>query len=479
MIYLNTVQRVAKNTGIVIAGDVIFRVISLFITIYLARYLGIVGFGKYSFVFAYLAFFGVITSLGLNTILVREMARDPSMTSKLIGNAYIIKILLTVFAIVLSLIIITLLPYPADTTNYVYIAAFTLLFLSFSDLYGTIFQANLRMEYRIIAKLVFKVLSGGLILWIIFSQGTLTQVILALVFSEMVKTLISYRFSRKIVRAQFDIDPGLLKYLVKVSLPLAFSSVIITIYYHIDIVMLSLMQGDASVGIYSAAYKLSEPLSLIPSAFMVSLFPIMSASFKNSKERILKSYRLGIRYLLIIALPIAMCITLLSDKIILLIYKAPFAESATVLQILIWVLVFISLHYVLTNILISIEKQKLYMICTGLCAIVNLTLNFILIPILSYNGAAIATVATNVVLFMASFYFVSKHLFILPIHKLIVKPVIGCFAMGAFIYCFVDFINVFLLVPLALVVYLAALLALRTFTKEDIDIVKNALSYRK
>ena len=471
---MSTVQRVAKNTGIVTGGNVIFRLISLVVLIYLARYLGTVGFGKYSFVFAYLAFFGVITDLGLQTILVREMSRDSSMAPKLIGNAYIIKLILTVFAVALSMVVITLMRYPTDITSYVYIAAFTLLFLSFSNFYATIFQANLRMEYRIFARLVSRILSAILILWIIFTHGSLMHVMIVLVFSEMVKMLISYFFSRKFVRPKFEIDFGLLKYLFKEALPIALSSVIIIIYFHIDIVMLSLMMGDAEVGIYSAAYTLSEPLSLIPAALMVSLFPIMSASFKSSKEKLIKSYKLGVRYLLIITLPIAIGTTLVADKIILLIYETPFAESATVLQILIWALVFTSMHYVLTNLLISINKPKLYTVSTALCAIVNVTLNFILIPMLSYNGAAIATVITNVVLFIASFYFVSKYLQVLPIHKILIKPLISGLIMGAFVYHFID-INIFLLVPLAAGTYLVALFAFKEFQKEDIDIVKKII----
>ena len=471
---MSTVQRVARNTGIVIVGNVIYRLISLVLIIYLARYLGTVGFGKYSFVFAYLAFFGVITDLGLQTILVREMSRDTSIAPKLIGNAFIIRWILTIFAVVLSLIIITLMSYPADTTTYIYIAAFTLLFQSFSGFYSTIFQANLRMEYRIFARLVFRIISAILILWIIFSHGTLMQVMIVLVFSEMVMMLISYFFSRRFIRPRFDIDFGLWRYLFKEALPIALSSVIIIIYFNIDVIMLSLMMGDAEVGIYSAAYKLSEPLSLIPSALMVSLFPIMSASFKNAKERLIKSYRLGVRYLLIITLPIAIGITLLADKIILLIYGTPFAESAPVLQILIWTLVFTSMHYVLTNILISIDKPKLYTVSTALCAIVNVTLNFILIPVMSYNGAAIATVITNVVLLIASFYFVSKYLHVLPLHKISVKPIISGLIMSAFLYYFID-VNIFLLVPLAGIIYLATLFAFKEFQKEDMDMVKKII----
>ena len=124
---MNTVQRVAKNTGVVFVGDIIFRTISLVVTLYLARYLGTVGFGKYSFVFAYLSFFLVITDFGLHTILVRDMSRDKSSAPKLIGNAYFIKLVLTVFAVVLSVIVISLMSYPPDTTSYIYVATFTLL----------------------------------------------------------------------------------------------------------------------------------------------------------------------------------------------------------------------------------------------------------------------------------------------------------------------------------------------------------------
>jgi len=471
---MSTARRVARNTGIIIIGDVVFRLISLFVTIYLARYLGAIGFGKYSFVFAYIAFFGIISDIGLRAILVREMSRNSLITPKLIGNAYIIKLILAVFAVVLPIIIISLASYPSDTITYVCIAAFTLPFMSFSDLYTAIFQANLRMEYNVISKLTFKVLSAGLIFWIIFSRGTLTQIILALVFSEMVRTLISYSFSRKLVRPQFEIDSGLWRYLFKEALPIALSSVIWIIYYQIDIVMLSPMQGDAAVGVYSAAHKLFEPFSLIPMALMTSLFPVMSKAFKTSRERLIKSYRLGIKYLLIMALPIAIGTALLSDKIILLIYGAEFAESATVLQILIWALVFNFVNSLLLHLLISIDEQKLNTLSTGICAIVNIALNFILIPILSYNGAAIATVATHAVLFIASFYFVSKHLQMLSIHKIVIKPVISGLIMGTFVYYFLG-VNMFLLVPSAVIIYFGALLTLKTFSKEDWDIVKKVL----
>lgn len=477
VIHMGTVQRVARNTGIIIVGEVIFKLASLVVIIYLARYLGTAGFGKYTFIFAYIAFFNVISDLGLQAILVREMSRDPSNTSKLIGNACIIRLILTVFAVLLSIFVINLMSYPPDITTLVYIATFTVFFISFSDFYRTIFEANLRMEYNMIAKLTFKIISASLIFWIIFSHGTLMQVIIALVFSEGIKTLISLSFSKKFVRPKFEIDFKLWKYLMKESLPLALSSVLLIIHHRIDVVMLSMMQGDAPVGIYSAAYKLSEPLSLIPYALLLSLFPIMSASFKSSEEKLIKSYRLTFRYLLIIILPISLGTTLIADKIILLIYGAEFAGSATALQILIWAILFSSVGYLLANLLLSIGKQKLYTLSAMLCVIANITINFILIPILSYNGAAIATVATTAVFFLSNFYFLSKHLQLPPVRKTLTKTVISGLIMSTFVYYFIN-VNIFLLVSLAAGVYFLALLGLNEIQKEDIDIVRKILNRR-
>ena len=82
---MNTVQRIAKNTGVIIAGDVLNKAIGLLVVIFLVRYLGAVGYGKYAFVFAFLTFFGIITDLGINTILVREISRDKSLQQNTSG----------------------------------------------------------------------------------------------------------------------------------------------------------------------------------------------------------------------------------------------------------------------------------------------------------------------------------------------------------------------------------------------------------
>jgi O-antigen/teichoic acid export membrane protein len=177
-------------------------------------------------------------------------------------------------------------------------------------------------------------------------------------------------------------------------------------------------------------------------------------------------------------LPITIGTILIADKIILLIYGVEFAGSITALQIIIWALVFTSINIVLFNLLVSINQQKLSTVTLTLGALLNVALNFVLIPMLSYNGAAIATVMTKAIVFGANFYFVSKYLQILSLHKLLVKPLISVSVMGAFVYYFDDF-NIFLLIFIAILIYSVSLLILRAFSEEDIDIIKRALYFLK
>ena len=373
----------------------------------------------------------------------------------------------------LAILVISFMHFPTDTTYYVYVASLTLICFSFSDFYEGIFQANLSMVYSVIAKLSFKFVSAALIFWIIFSQGTLMQILWVLVFSEAVKTSISYYYSRKFVNPKLEIDFELWKYLCKESLPIALYSVIGVIYFHTDILMLSMMQGDSAVGIYSAAFKLVEPLKLIPYAFVLSLFPIMSESFKSSREKLIRLYRLGFKYMLMTMFPVVICVAILADEIISLVYGEQFTASVSVLGILICVLVFSSTSMVMVNSLVSMDRQTLSMFSMVVGATVNIVLNFLLIPVFSYNGAAIVTLITNIAMFTANLYFVSKSTNYMVLRTETLKPVVSGLIMGIIMFSFKNLgITIFPLLLLGITIYFIALYALKALTTEDKEVIK-------
>lgn len=475
---MSTIHKIARNAASVMIGNLLFRLISLVVVIYLARYLGVEEFGKYNFVFAYLAFFGIITDLGLGDILVREMSRDAKSIPKMIGNAHVIKLILSFVAVLLSILVINIMNYPADTTKYIYIASIMLIFQSFSDNYRSVFQTTLKMEFEVTAKLIVKFLSAGIILYLIATQGTLFQIIVLLTIAELLRTIMNYLFARKLVRANFDISFELWKQLFRESLPIALSGVFLIIYHRIDVLMLSMIikgtAGDIAIGLYSAAYKLSEPLGMIPYAIIISLFPIMSKLFKDSKEELVRSYEIGLKFILIMMLPVAVGTTLIADKIILLIYDQSYIGSATALQILIWALFIAAVNYLLVVVLTSIDKQRLSTFSMGICVIANILMNYMLIPLYSYIGASIATVATELILFVLTFYFVSNNLKTAPLHRILFKCLPACIVMGIPVYYLNNFadLNIFIIIVTAAVIYAVALFGFKTFSDDEKAIIR-------
>ena len=168
----------------------------------------------------------------------------------------------------------------------------------------------------------------------------------------------------------------------------------------------------------------------------------------------------------------------LSDKIILFICGSEYINSIVALQILSWDILLIFLYTILGGFLVSIDKQNKMAIAAAITAIVNVIINLILIPYFSYVGAAVATVSSELILFGIYFYLVSKHIYLLPIHKILIKPIIALFVMCLFIY-FLNSLGLFVLVALGAIIYFATLFLIKGISKEDFALIRQIINIPK
>ncbi|MGP8321446.1 MAG: flippase [Methanosarcinaceae archaeon] len=476
---MTTTKRVAKNTGVLILSSILSKVMGLILIIYAARYLGDVNFGKYSFALAFTSIFMVLSNMGLRNLTVREVARDKELASKYLDNIFCIKLILSVITFGVIIIAINLMDYPYDTMMAVYIIGFTLILSSFSDFFNSIIRAFERMEYEAIAQIIASLVVLILGLFVLFSgYGLLEFVSIYVVGSTITFLFLLSIVIKKFAKPRFAIDLKFCGQTIKKALPFGLIGILGIIHFRIDIVMLSMMEGDAVVGWYSAAYRLTEPLAFIPAMLMISLYPVMSRFFISSENALKTSYEKSVKYLFCLGLPIAVGTTLLSDKIILLLYGEPFLNSIIAIQILVWATLFRFLNYPLGTVLVSINKERLSLFTGSVCVFMNITLNLLLIPKFSYVGASIATVVTEATLFLLSYYFISKYLCTLPVHKIAVKPSCACIIMGAFIFFFGSLSLVFL-IPMAGILYFAVLHLTKFFSEDDISMLKELIKTDK
>lgn len=476
---MSDVRRFGKNTLALFIAQIISSILSILLGIFIARDLGVISLGKYSFAFSFVLFFSIFIDLGYNTFLIREVARDKSKVNKFVSNLISFRLILGVIVFIFIIMTINLMGYPSDTKNVVYLFAFYILIESFSTIYRSVFRAFERMEYEALITILSNLLRVSFALIFIFLGYGLMVIGLIFIFSGIFDLLISTIVcERKFVKSKLEIDFSFFKGTIKIALPLVMTSLFTTVFIKADTIMLSILKGDAVVGWYNAAYNLVLGLRFIPGLIVTAIVPTLSYYYITSKTLLKAIYEKYFRYLIILGLPAAMGITLLSDKIILLVYGSKFANSIIALQILSWDVLLIFLYTMLSGLLISIDRQNKMAITAAVTALLNVLLNIILIPYYSYIGAAVATVCSETFLFIIYFYLVSKQIYLLPIHKILAKPLIALVIMSLFILFF-SWLNFFILVIFGALIYFGTLYLIKGISKEDLALIREMMNIPK
>lgn len=468
---MNTAKRIFKNTSILFIAQIVNYILAFFYTIYLARYLGVSDFGVLTFGISFTTIMGVTADLGLSILAVREIARDKSISSGYTGNLIVIKLVLSSITMGLIALFMNLFNYPTQTIQVVYLLGFWMVFTSFTQLFYSVFQAYEKMEYQSIGTILYSILLFSGVFYGIFSNFSIQWfALIYLIVSGVVLFYTIFIYLARFPRPNLQVNWNFWKSKLTLALPLSIASIFSTIAFRVDTVLLSLFQGYVVVGLYTAPYKIIEVLLFIPSVYSAVIFPVLSRFHVSSKESFQLIYVKSIKYMIILGLPLAAGVTILSQDIILLLYQSAFSGSVVALQILIWTVPLLLLTTSFGIILISMNKQVLAIRLTFIYMIFNIGVNLAVIPQFSYLGAAVVTVLTELVNFVMLFYYLSKFICKVPLHKLIWKPAIATVIMSVFMISV--HLNIFIMVLLATAIYFALLILFRTFSKGDRDIIR-------
>lgn len=454
--------------------EVITKIIGFVLAILLARHLGDAGYGKYAFAISFTAFFAIFANLGLSTLTTREVAKDKSLFKKYFENLSLIKLVLSLLAMIFIVVSINLLNYPSDTTLIVYIIGFYAVLVSFNDFFISIFRAFEKMEYEAIVRTIEKVIALSLIVIFISLGYGLVKIALAVLVSAIVSFLINliFIFKRFIkYKLSFEIDFNFLKKSIKQALPFALTGFFTLSYFKFDTIILSFIKGNAVVGWYNAAYNIVFSLMAVPAVYGTVIFPVMSRYFKSSKDGFEKLGTLSFKYLFLFGLPTTLGITFLANKIMILVYGNQYLGGIVALQILIWSFFVMCIDTISTCALNSSNKQHIITISIAISALLNVILDFILIPKYSLVGAAISTVIACSFSFFFNFIFLNKYrIKISLIDVNLAKVILASSVMGFFV--FYSSLNMWITILLAVILYGGIIFVTKTLSKEDLEIFK-------
>lgn len=476
---MSVVRRIAKNTSALFFAQIVSSAVSLIFGVVIARVLGDTVFGKFAFALAFTEIFSIFSSLGYNTLLIREVSRDRTQVGKYVNNIFYFRLIFSLLLYGLIIITINLLQYPEDTKIAVYLIGIFQIFESLANVFKVTFRAFEKMEYEAAIIVLVHLLSLALMMVVIYLGYGLVEVSLVYVFIGLMNFLLSIALcGKKIVKLKRELDVDFLKKTIPAAVSLSMLAIFALIYVKIDTVMLSMMKGDAVVGWYNAAYYIVQGFKPLQQLVMSALFPLMAFSYVSSKDVLKRIFERSFKYLFILGLPIAVGITLLADKIILLIYGPNFQNSVVALEILSWDVLLVFLYGCISFLLVSIDRQHQMAILAGCTALINVVLNSLLIPTYSYVGSAIATIMAESFLLCAYIYLSARHFHLLPFQRIIVKPIIACGLMGLFVYFFHD-VHIFIVIPVAIVIYFSMMFIIKGFTKDDIALMKSLIKKEK
>jgi O-antigen/teichoic acid export membrane protein len=399
-------KKYLANTSWLFFERILRIIISFVVVIYVVRYLGPADFGLYSYALSFTWLFLAISTLGLETISVREIVKQPTKKDEIIGTVFCLRLTGGVLAVILIAITLLISQEALSTSILILIASTSFIFQSLSAI-EYYFRAIIKGKYNAYALSASVILSSTLKMILVLIQAPLIYFIVAFTFEYFVLSIglvTVYKINKhKILNWKYSKQFSLS--LLKDSWPLALSGIAVMIYMKIDQVMIKHIIGEKEVGFYAAAVRLCEAWYFIPVTLCNSIFPAIVSAKNVSQEfynnRMQKLYDL----LAWLAIGIAVPVTFFSDEIIYVLFGSEFLPASIVLTIYIWAGVAIFLGVASSQYLVNENLTKLTFIRTLVGMFINIALNIILIPLYGIIGAAIASlISYTVVTFVLGFH---------------------------------------------------------------------------
>ena len=380
------------NTSWLLVERFIRMVVSLFVGIYVTRFLGPERFGILSYVLSFVLLFSPLLHLGHREIIVLDLIKSPEKRDLILGSAILLRLGGAVLLVGGVSVGIQFVENDQQTLLMISIISVGIMFQSW-ELVDYYFQSQVQSKYTVWAQTIQLIVVSLCKLALIFWQASLFWFVI--VYSiEYVILAILYLIMYIWRVGWFPIRRCNLKYtqkLLKNSLPLLFSTIAIMIYMKIDQIMLKELVGPASVGIYSAAVKLCEAWYQFPVLVAGSYFPAIIGAKVNNSELYNSYLQKLYSFLVWGAIAIAIPTTLFSDWIIHNLYGNEFAKSVVILQIYAWASVFVFMGVANHKWLLIENCQKYILLTTLLGMVINIVCNIILIPLYGASGAAVAS----------------------------------------------------------------------------------------
>jgi len=386
-----TLKKYLANTGWLFLEKILRLLVTLTVWAWIIRYLGPEQFGMFSYALSFVFLFGMLADLGMETVLVKDLLERPGQRAQIMGSAFVLRMTGATAACVLIAVSFYFLAQAPLIMVMTAIIALRLFFAAFNNI-DSFFQSKVASKYTVYSQLMSLLSTCVLAPLFILSRKPLVYFVLLVVLEAVVAAAGFVFFYRRLHGDRWVFNTAVARDLLLRSWPLVVSGFAIAVYMRIDQVMIKHMLGDAAVGQYAVAVRVSEAFYFIPMVVTASLFPaIVKAKAKG--ERVYEDRLTALNSLLIwISLGMVAVFCIWGKTMVEALFGPTYLPAAGVLMLNIWASVFVFLGVLRSKWAINENAQNLVMAYTVLGALTNVFLNLLWIPLWGIKGAAMATV---------------------------------------------------------------------------------------
>ncbi len=389
-------NRIVKNAGWLMIGRVIHMILSFVIGLLTARYLGPANFGVLNYAGAYTTFFMAFCTLGINSVIVKNFVDHPEESGETIGTTIVLRLISSFMSIGVIVGIVSIVDKGDKVTILVvFLYSLSLLFQVF-DTFNYWFQSKLMSKYYAIATLIsYSIASAYKVLMLALNMSVEWFAVANSVDIGIV-AVIMYIIYRKKGGPGFSVSFRKAKELLSVSCSYILSGLMVAIYAATDKVMLKHMLDESSVGFYSLAVSIATVWTFVLAAIIDSMNPSIMEYHNTDKRRYLIMNKRLYALVFYISILASAIICVIAPVFIRVVYGEAYLPAVGPLRIVVWYVAFSYLGVARNAWIVCERKQKYLKYIYLSSALINVVLNFLLIPLIGTLGAALASLLTQI-----------------------------------------------------------------------------------
>jgi O-antigen/teichoic acid export membrane protein len=474
----STSARVARNTAIQAGGEIVSKVASLAFFVVMARLLEPEGFGAFTFALSLAMLLTVLSDLGTDTILTREVARERTSIHQLFWNSIALRAGAGVLSLAIAFAIVVVGDYSSETQAAVGLLVVAVLVELFAKtLYGS-FRAYEDMAPIASAIMLQRIFTAAVGIAVMAIGGEVVAASLVYLVGALLGLAYAARaLLRRHGGPRFEVSYVTAKELALVALPIGIAGIFYTMLLRVNATMLSLMEGEVAVGIYGVSARLLESTMFISFAFVSSIVPTLSRLTRDTTPTVSSAYEKAAKALAAALFPLGTLFALFAQPIVDLLYGSDYGDSATVLRLLGGATALYGLSYLASYVLVSQDRQRVIPWAIGAIVVQNVVLNLVLIPRWSYDGAALATTISELTVAIVLTTFAVRATGPISPLRILAGPVAGSLAMcGVALALGMGWAGLLVAVP----AYAAGLLLVeRALFPADLEVIASMLRRRR